>query len=143
MAAGCFSAPLPGEQVHVVGHAGQALALPHERVLLLLPLLHLHVQVRGQQPQLQAQFGDAGLLLVTGTEEETRFSAAALGFGGGGGTSASSLTALAGFTLLSACFCGKRERWVSADSKRRNIHEGGRRDTHPGSGQRQIGPFVS
>lgn len=55
---------LPGEQVHVVGHAGQALALPDQLVLLLLPLLHLRVQVRGQQPQLQAQLGDAGLLLV-------------------------------------------------------------------------------
>lgn len=50
--------------MHVVGHAGQALALPDQLVLLLLPLLHLRVQVGGQQPQLQTQLGDAGLLLV-------------------------------------------------------------------------------
>lgn len=66
MAAG---SSLPGEQVHVVGHAGQALALPDELVLLLLPLLHLPVQVRRQQPQLQAQFGDTGLLLRRRREE--------------------------------------------------------------------------
>lgn len=50
--------------MHVVGHAGQALALADQLVLLLLPLLHLRVQVGRQQPQLQTQLGDAGLLLM-------------------------------------------------------------------------------
>lgn len=60
---------LPGEQVHVVGHAGQALALPDDVVFLLLPLLHLRVHVRRQQTKLQTQLGHACLLL---REDNTR-----------------------------------------------------------------------
>lgn len=41
----CGAVGLPGEQVHVVGHAGQALALSDDVVLLLLPFLHLCVHV--------------------------------------------------------------------------------------------------
>lgn len=36
---------VPGEKVHVVGHAGQALALPDNVVFLFLPLFHLCVHV--------------------------------------------------------------------------------------------------
>lgn len=36
---------LPGEQVHVVGHAGQALALSDNVMFLLLPFLHLCVNI--------------------------------------------------------------------------------------------------
>lgn len=67
--------PLPGEQVHVVRHAGQALALPHNVVLLLLPLLHLRVHVGRQQAELQTQLGHARLLLHVHTHTYARFSA--------------------------------------------------------------------
>lgn len=60
------------------------------------------------------------------------------------GTSASSLTALALFRLLSECFCGsKTGALVSRLQSNWNIHEDARRDAHPGSGKRQVGPFVS
>lgn len=36
---------LPGEQVHVVGHAGEALALPDNVVFLVLPFLHFCVNI--------------------------------------------------------------------------------------------------
>lgn len=41
----CGTVRGPGEQVHVVGHAGQALALPDNVVLLFLPFLHLCVHI--------------------------------------------------------------------------------------------------
>lgn len=41
----CDTRRLPGEQVHVVGHTGEALALPDNFMLLVLPLFHLCVYI--------------------------------------------------------------------------------------------------
>lgn len=54
-------------------------------------------------------------------------------------TSASSLTALAVFRLVSECFCGEKESGINQriTNRRigRNIHEAGWCRTHPGSGK--------